>query len=177
MLRDKQEVDICVKQVDPTFKFRESDRIILNQAEVLKAAITAIRDARVKSGIKNKDGIAVFGTVKDKEVWTSIQELLCKQVNAISFGYTNDPIPDTIQLVIGGDRFYLKSDQEIDTSAQRKELEDEISYYQGFLDSVEKKLSNERFVQNAKPEVVELERKNKQMPWKKLRCCKKVLQT
>ena len=125
----------------------------------MKAAITAIRDARVKSGIKNKDGIAVFGTVKDKEVWTSIQELLCKQVNAISFGYTNDPIPDTIQLVIGGDRFYLKSDQEIDTSAQRKELEAEISYYQGFLDSVEKKLSNERFVQNAKPEVVELERK------------------
>jgi valyl-tRNA synthetase len=80
-------------------------------------------------------------------------------VNAISFEYTNDPIQDTIQLVIGGDRFYLKSDQEIDTSAQRKELEAEISYYQGFLDSVEKKLSNERFIQNAKPEVVELERK------------------
>jgi valyl-tRNA synthetase len=159
LLRDKQEVDICVKQVDPTFKFRESDRIILNQAEILKSAITAIRDARVKSGIKNKEGIAVFGTVKDKEVWTSIQELLCKQVNAISFEYTNDPIQDTIQLVIGGDRFYLKSNQEIDTSAQRKELEAEISYYQGFLDSVEKKLSNERFVQNAKPEVVELERK------------------
>ncbi len=159
LLREKQEVDICVKQVNTSFKFRDSDRIILNQAEVLKAAITAIRDARVKSGIKNKEGIAVFGTVKDKQVWTSIQELLCKQVNAISFEYSNDPIANTIQLVIGGDRFYLKSDQKIDTSAQRKELEAEISYYQGFLDSVEKKLSNERFVQNAKPEVVELERK------------------
>ena len=44
---------------------------------------------------------------------------------------------------------------------QRKELETELVYYKGFLDSVEKKLSNERFVQNAKPEVVDLERKKK----------------
>lgn len=97
--------------------------------------------------------------MKDKNVWGSIQELLCKQVNADAFVYTEESIADTIQIVIGGDRFYIKSEQEIDTTAQRKELEAEVIYYQGFLEAVEKKLSNERFVQNAKPEVVELERK------------------
>jgi valyl-tRNA synthetase len=40
-------------------------------------------------------------------------------------------------------------------------MEDEIKYLQGFLASVEKKLSNERFVDNAKPEIVENERKKK----------------
>ena len=40
-------------------------------------------------------------------------------------------------------------------------MEDEIKYLQGFLASVEKKLSNERFVANAKPEIVENERKKK----------------
>jgi valyl-tRNA synthetase len=40
-------------------------------------------------------------------------------------------------------------------------LEKELEYQKGFLLSVEKKLSNERFVQNAKPEVIELERKKK----------------
>jgi valyl-tRNA synthetase len=159
LLREGQKVDICVKQIDVTFKFRESDRNILSQADLLKSAITAIRDARVKAGIKNKDAVSIFATVKNREVWNAIQELLCKQVNAVSFEITEESISDTIQLVIGGDRFFIKSDQVIDTSAQLIELETEIAYYKGFLDSVEKKLSNERFVQNAKPEVVELERK------------------
>ena len=73
--------------------------------------------------------------------------------------FTEESIADTIQLVIGGDRFFIKSEQAIDTSAQQIEIETEINYYKGFLESVEKKLSNERFVQNAKPEVVDLERK------------------
>ena len=161
LLRDNQEVDICVKQLDPTFKSREIDRSILEEAELLKSAITGIRDLRVKSNIKNKEAISLFGTVKDKAVWESIRELLCKQVNASSFEYTEESIADTIQIVIGGDRFYVKTEQAIDTTAQRKELETELLYYKGFLDSVEKKLSNERFVQNAKAEVVDLERKKK----------------
>ena len=88
-----------------------------------------------------------------------IQELLCKQVNAKSFAFTDDVVAETIQLVIGGDKFYVKSDQALDTSIQRKELEAELSYFQGFLESVEKKLSNEKFVSNAKQEVVDMERK------------------
>jgi valyl-tRNA synthetase len=159
LLRNNQEVDICVKQLDPTFKAREIDKSILEEAELLKSAITGIRDLRVKSNIKNKESIALFGTVKNKNVWENISELLCKQVNASSFEFTEETIPDTIQIVIGGDRFYVKSEQVIDTSVQRKELEAEILYFQGFLSSVEKKLSNERFVQNAKPEVVDLEKK------------------
>jgi valyl-tRNA synthetase len=80
-------------------------------------------------------------------------------VNAASLQMVDSPVADTIQLVIGGDRFYVKADKELDTTAQKAELENELKYYIGFLESVEKKLSNERFVQNAKPEVVELERK------------------
>jgi valyl-tRNA synthetase len=161
LLRNNQQVDICVKQLDPSFKSRGTDKAILEEAELLKSAITGIRDLRVKSNIKNKEAISLFGTVKDKAVWESIRELLCKQVNASSFEYTEESIADTIQIVIGGDRFYVKTEQAIDTTAQRKELETELLYYKGFLDSVEKKLSNERFVQNAKPEVVDLERKKK----------------
>jgi len=62
-------------------------------------------------------------------------------------------------MVIGGDKFFITSDQAIDTSSQRKQLEEDLNYYKGFLASVEKKLSNEKFVQNAKPEVVEMEKK------------------
>jgi valyl-tRNA synthetase len=126
---------------------------------LLKSAITAIRDARVKAQIKNKDAVSLFVAAKENSIWSPIQELLCKQVNAKAFSFTEDAVAETIQLVIGGDKFYVKADQVLDTSIQRKELETELAYFQGFLESVEKKLSNEKFVSNAKPEVVEMERK------------------
>ena len=49
----------------------------------------------------------------------------------------------------------------IDTTTQKEQLIKDLEYQKGFLISVEKKLSNERFVQNAKPEVVEVEKKKK----------------
>ena len=157
-LRD-QSVDICVKQIEPSTLISDADVQILKQSDLLKTAITAIRDARVKAQIKNKDVVTLYCTTKAAENWTSITDLLCKQVNAASLEMVDTPVADTIQLVIGGDRFYVKADKELDTTAQRLELENELKYFVGFLESVEKKLSNERFVQNAKPEVVELERK------------------
>lgn len=49
----------------------------------------------------------------------------------------------------------------VDVKEEIKKMEDEIKYLQGFLISVEKKLSNEKFVANAKPEIVDNERKKK----------------
>ena len=157
-LRD-QSVDLCVKQIEPSTLISDADAQILKQSDLLKNAISAIRDARVKAQIKNKDVITLYCNTKAPENWTTITDLLCKQVNAASLEMVESPVADTIQLVIGGDRFFVKADKELDTTAQRVELENELKYYTGFLESVEKKLNNERFVQNAKPEVVELERK------------------
>jgi valyl-tRNA synthetase len=159
LLRDEQPVDLCVRQMDASFTARDADDAILKEAVLLKSAISTIRDARVKAQIKNKDAVSLFVAAKEKSVWLPIQELLCKQVNAKAFSFTDDAVADAIQLVIGGDKFYVKADQVLDTSIQRKELETELAYFQGFLESVEKKLSNEKFVNNAKQEVVDMERK------------------
>ena len=161
--------DLCVRQMDASFVSRPDDKKILAEAEVLKSAITAVRDARVKSKIKNKDAITLYCTAKNEQVWIAIQELLCKQTNSTSFTFTSDVIADTIQLVIGGDRLFIKTDQVLDTSSQRTELETELRYYIGFMESVDKKLSNERFVQNAKPEIVDLEKKKKEDALEKIR--------
>ena len=159
LLKDDQPVDLCVRQMDASFIARDADHAILKEAVLLKSAISTIRDARVKAQIKNKDAVSLFVAAKDTSVWLPIQELLCKQVNAKAFSLTDDAVADAIQLVIGGDKFYVKADQVLDTSIQRKELETELAYFQGFLESVEKKLSNEKFVNNAKQEVVDMERK------------------
>ena len=159
LLRDQQTVDLCVRQLDQNLQTQASDPQTLKEGEVLKSAITAIRDARVKAQIKNKDAVTLYCTSQEQNEWKTIQPLLSKQVNASAFSFTNEAIPNTIQLVIGSAKLYIETEQVIDTSAQRKSLEEELTYYQGFLASVEKKLSNEKFVQNAKPEVVDMEKK------------------
>jgi len=50
---------------------------------------------------------------------------------------------------------------ELDTTSQKEQLLKDLDYFKGFLESVEKKLGNERFVNNAKPEIVDSERKKK----------------
>ena len=95
------------------------------------------------------------------EAYPSIQSILCKQINAESIEFVTEAVSGSINAVIGKEKFYLQSEQPIDTANQREEMVKELEYLKGFLISVEKKLGNERFVQNAKPEVVEVERKKK----------------
>ncbi len=159
LLRTSQPIDLCVRQLDAALQPRELDEKVLNEGELLKASITAIRDARVKSQIKNKDAVTLYCSSLERTSWEAIQQLLSKQVNASDFSFTDEPIANTIQLVVGSSKMYIKSEQVLDTSAQRKTLEEELKYYEGFFASVEKKLSNEKFVQNAKLEVVEMEKK------------------
>jgi valyl-tRNA synthetase len=61
--------------------------------------------------------------------------------------------------MVGTTEFSIPLAEKIDVEAELKKLEAELTYQEGFLQSVQKKLSNERFVQNAKPEIVENERK------------------
>ena len=59
------------------------------------------------------------------------------------------------------DKFFIETTTLLDTASQKEELQKDLDYLKGFLVSVEKKLGNERFVQNAKPEVIDIERKKK----------------
>ena len=60
-----------------------------------------------------------------------------------------------------GCEFYIVSDQAIDTASLKENLLKDLAHQQGFLISVSKKLDNEKFVQNAKPEVLAIEQKKK----------------
>jgi valyl-tRNA synthetase len=74
---------------------------------------------------------------------------------------TNDAVEGCIKTLIGKNQVFIKSNQPVDQTKLTEELQKELEYLKGFLASVEKKLSNEKFVQNAKPEVVALEHKKK----------------
>ena len=64
----------------------------------------------------------------------------------------------SVSFVLGGSEFFIPLEGHIDMAAERARLEKELEYAKGFHESVQKKLGNEKFAQNAKPDVLERER-------------------
>ncbi|MGZ3852734.1 MAG: class I tRNA ligase family protein, partial [Flavisolibacter sp.] len=156
-LRNRED-DLCVKQITPA---KEVDGSVLQQGKLLQQTITAIREARVKNNIKPKDPIRLAIQSADPKSFGVIEQILSKQVNAESIEFVQEGILNAITVVVGNTKFFIQTETELDTSSQKEQLLKDLEYHKGFLASVEKKLSNERFVQNAKPDVVELERRKK----------------
>jgi len=165
---DKRKVgdDLTIKQQSVIGSLQLS---ILKQGESLKEDIASMREARKKYEIKNSESLRFMGNPPAQWFYSeniSLLKLLEKQTNTIYFEppastdfveYSKNEI-----IVTSGERtFFLKVEKQIDKSAQKEELQKDLDYLKGFLQSVEKKLSNERFVQNARPEVIEIERKKK----------------
>ena len=152
----KQETDICIKQQTVT---QPADNGILAAGELLKQVISALRDARNKNQIKPKDPIKLHIETENKVSYTAITNILAKQVNAEQIDFITSELGKTIVVAVEKDRFFIESNQHLDSTTLKTELLKDLDYQLKFRESVQKKLSNERFVQNAKPEVIELERK------------------
>jgi valyl-tRNA synthetase len=150
--------DLTIKKYSPV---QIADKTTLAAAGLLKEVITAIRDARVKNQLKPKDTIRLHILSEDTGTYKSIESILARQVNAEAVTYATAALGSSITVVVQKDKFFLETTTELDTSSQKEQLQKDLDYLKGFLISVDKKLSNEKFVSNAKPEVVESERKKK----------------
>ena len=144
---------------------------------MLQQTITAIREARAKNNIKPKDPVRLAIQSADKKSFEVIEQILAKQVNADSIEYVQEAVPNAITVVVGNTKFFIQTEIELDTSSQKEQLLKDLEYHKGFLASVEKKLSNERFVQNAKPDVVELERRKKADAEQKIKALEETIRT
>jgi len=158
LLKERKD-DLIVKQFGPIEK---ANIEILSEGNKLKNVISAIRDAKNKNNVKPKEKISLFIETNESSSYEPIKEILAKQTNADHIFFNEVPEGSAIMTVAGNEKIYLKSDAAIDPGIQKEKLEKDLNYLKGFLIAVDKKLSNDKFVKNAKPEVIELERKKKQ---------------
>ncbi len=156
-LRGRVEGDDLIARQMP--EAASANVFILNSGIALQETITAIRDARVKAGLKPKDPIQIAVLTADKSLYETTKPILLRQTNATDLNFTEEAVEGAISLVVQTDKLYLIAEQVVDKSIQREGLQKELTYLEGFLQSVEKKLGNEKFVANAKPEVVAMEQK------------------
>lgn len=168
----QQDDDLSVKQVDNA---GEVDSEIIARGEILKNVISAVRDARVKNNIKNKEAIRLYIQAEIRADYKPLFDILHRQVNAEGIDFTDAAVEKCINVLVQKDKLYIETQTELDTTAQKEQLEKDIAYLEGFLASVAKKLGNERFVQNAKPEVVDVERKKKADAEEKIAALKEAL--
>ena len=150
--------DLTVKQLPANGAI---DINIVSNGILLKEVISAIRDARNKNQLKPKDTIKLHIQTENIDTYKSIESVLLKQVNAESVSFSSVSIANSITVVVQKDKFFIETTTELDTASQKEQLQKDLDYLKGFLISVEKKLGNERFVQNAKQEILEIERKKK----------------
>jgi valyl-tRNA synthetase len=141
----------------------------IEKGDWLKNLITLIRDIKVKQGLKPKDEITLFLPAGYEQHLSSISAVLGRLIFAPEIRYTNQAPENAIAFVYDKFQCYFTTDKTIDHTQQKEQMQKDIDYLKGFLLSVEKKLGNEKFVQNAKPEIIENEVKKKNDALQKLK--------
>ncbi len=149
---------IMVAQL-PTVK--KYDTALLATFEDVKEAISGIRKIRKEKNIAFKDAISVAVQKGDKGYDTSFNSILVKLGNLSTLDLVKEEVKNAASFRVKSTNFYIPLDGFIDVKEELEKLKEELKYTNGFLNSVVKKLSNERFVNNA-PEAVVATEKAKQ---------------
>jgi valyl-tRNA synthetase len=156
---ERGEMECCIVANYPVVG--TADAILLKEVEVIKTLVGEIRNVRNTKQISPKEALPLavkVNSMLDYEKWLNI---VFKLVNINQVEFVNDKIPGAVSFMVGNDEFFIHLNEAIDADVEIARLNEELVYLQGFLKSVNAKLSNERFVQNAKPEIIQNER-NKQ---------------
>lgn len=131
------------------------DASVTKNFETTKELISGVRNYRQSKGISPREEVEVFTNAPKFDNENLVKKLA--NISQIHFeGKTDKP---TFSFLLGGTEISIPLSEKLDLAEEKEKTEEEIKYLKGFLISVDKKLSNEKFVANAKPEVVDVERK------------------
>lgn len=136
------------------------DEALLERFDLLTETIAAIRTIRKSQNVPMRDTVELFIAATD-DYSNYFETILSKMCRLSNISATTQKIENAASFRIKTTEFYVLTGVTVNVDEERKKLQAELEYQQGFLNSVMKKLSNERFVSSAPAQVVELE-KNKQ---------------
>jgi valyl-tRNA synthetase len=139
-------------------KAEEFDQKLIHDAAHVFEVVSQVRNIRASKGISPKEAFDLTIHTGNEPLYRSFEAILKKLANlsSISFGQN---VENAISFVIKSDEFFLPIGEQLDVEKEKENLLKEIDYTKGFLNSVAKKLSNEKFVNSAPAQVVESERK------------------
>lgn len=153
-LAERREGESIMYAAEP--RGQEPDAGVLEKMETVKAIVNGVRGVRAKRNIAPKEALELHIVGDGPAPWP---ELIGKLGNVSAIANVGEGDATAAKFIAGTTTYEVPLADMIDTEAERAKLVKEIEYLEGFKASIEKKLSNERFVAKAPAAVVEGERK------------------
>ena len=128
------------------------------EASQVFEVVSQVRNIRSSKGISPKEAFALTVNTKQPELYSSFETVLKKLANLSELNF-GEKVDNATSFVVKADECFIPMGEQIDVEKEKENLLKELEYAKGFLNSVLKKLSNERFVAGAPAAVVENEKK------------------
>ena len=132
-------------------------KTVVAEFETVKKIVAGVRTVRNQKNIAPKEPLELIAIGKNN--WEAYNSVLLKMSNLSGIRESDDSSGDAVKFMVGTDEYAVPVGNLIDLEAEIKKQEAELKHLEGFLIGIQKKLGNERFVNNAPVQVVELERK------------------
>jgi valyl-tRNA synthetase len=132
---------------------------ILEKFTVASEVVSAIRNLRKEKNISPKEELRLFVKANETDAYTSFDSMIFKLGNLSEINYVEDKVENSFSFMVRTNEYFVPVTENIDVDAEVEKLSKELEYTRGFLNSVNKKLQNDRFVSSAPANVVEVEKK------------------
>jgi valyl-tRNA synthetase len=127
--------------------------------ESVKETISAVRTVRKNKDIPNKEKLALLVRSDTESYDLQMIPVIRKLCNLSDISFVSEKQPEAVSFMVRTTEYFIPLSGSIDKEAEIARLQTDLKYQRGFLINVMKKLENERFVQNAPSDVLELEKK------------------
>jgi len=131
---------------------------ILTEFETVQEVISAVRNIRKEKNISFKDKLALI-IIEKEQVNLHFEAVIKKLCNISEISKVESKVENALAFRVKSNEYFIPFSENIDVKEELIKLTEELNYTKGFLVSVQKKLSNERFVNNAPEQVLANERK------------------
>ena len=133
------------------------DKALIAEFDFASEVISGIRTIRKEKNIAFKDAIQ-FSAINNENESKTFDEVIIKLGNLVVINYVSETVDGALTFRVKSNEYFIPIVGAIDVKAEIKKLKEELNYTEGFLKSVQKKLSNERFVAGAPEQVIANER-------------------
>ena len=134
------------------------DGKLIADFESAAEVISGVRAIRKEKNIAFKDAIELKA-VNNEKISTYFDPVITKLGNISNLEYVNEKVDGALSFRFKSNEYFIPITGSIDVEQEIAKLTEELNYTQGFLKSVQAKLSNEKFVGGAPEKVLEMERK------------------
>ncbi|MBB3124611.1 valyl-tRNA synthetase [Mesoflavibacter sabulilitoris] len=155
-IKDRTPEEALIVASWPTAK--AINETLISEFDFASEVISGIRTIRKEKNIAFKDAIG-FSVINNEKSSTTFDAIIQKMGNLEAIEYVDEAVEGALTFRVKSNEYFVPMVGAIDVEAEIKKLTEELNYTEGFLKSVQKKLSNDRFVNNAPEQVVASEKK------------------